>query len=964
MSGHDKIYIGSVDDPTLTFDVNSIETIVCENAVDAVGNELSSDILEVGVFFDDQDDTLKNLDYGTSIFYYNSDKLVGKYYLTTVTREGVKKYLIRATTLVGLIEQEDFYGNFYDGDRFEDVLDDILFTDSMSLTKLKVYSSIKESTGTGSYEPVLIYGVGQRELRYWNYRMHVEFTVTNPSFSESQTSRTQYVCGFHLNSANANGQYYVSATARRANTTSPVNWYITAYYYRAGGGTGGGVLTLGFDTALFGTGTKFIADIDPRSKTMSLKAEYIKYDDQTVTGVAEASKAIPDFVINDARSTNIPCHLGYAFGAAYSSSQSGTGLSRWYWRGLQFHQYQVYDESGNMIINAVPIIRERDQQRRIVNTVTGLGNNTSIPETMFDGEIGWVGGFTRFERDIELNQHIQFGAGVADILVYGWINKCTKREALHQLLFAENISLLKTDTGDYLFTMLDNSHADGIDEAHMYDDSEEEFITGARLITLTEHSFEPNDTAVQIFDNTTSPLIDGQYLAVFNNAPIYGTPVGNGITIIGYNSNAALVTGRGTISGTAYSHSQRVIRRTNPTVTNGADVSVSNNGLITGMNSDNIMNRMLSYYSGDCKKITNSIVFDGEKCGRKYSFKTLFRDNNSGFLTKLSATASSFVKAICTFVTGFVPPKISGYSGYQISTYNTSWTVPSDVRAQEYPSIRITLIGKGYQGATGENGKAGEEASEGEGNVDMYGGEGGDGGKGGEGGKGGLIYVVTLDATNINRVDVSKSGQHTIVKTYNDSGTLLNTYSSASGNSNDLGFTNVFTGVVYARKGATGVDGGKGGTGGSSGHPQGRFTYFDGTAGENVEGGVGGPIVHNVIKSYFDGSYWFVVSYYGGGGGAAYNANGSASQKTGEDSKNVYTIGGKGANAGAARVVYTEYGSGGSGGNGGGGGGGSGTRYDAYGGNIHGYTYKQTPGLGGTGSVGAEGIDGCAIIYY
>ena len=51
MAINEKIYIGSVDTPTLSFNPNNIEDIVCNNAVDLIGNELSCDTLEVGVAF-------------------------------------------------------------------------------------------------------------------------------------------------------------------------------------------------------------------------------------------------------------------------------------------------------------------------------------------------------------------------------------------------------------------------------------------------------------------------------------------------------------------------------------------------------------------------------------------------------------------------------------------------------------------------------------------------------------------------------------------------------------------------------------------------------------------------------------------------------------------------------------------------------------------------------------------------
>ena len=122
---NEKVYIGSVDTPALSFDQNNIEDIICNNDVNLIGDELSSDVLEVTVFFADDNNVLKTIPYATPIFYYTGENLVGKYYISKVERKGVKRYLIRATSLIGLIESEEFYGGYYTSQNFEDVLYDV-----------------------------------------------------------------------------------------------------------------------------------------------------------------------------------------------------------------------------------------------------------------------------------------------------------------------------------------------------------------------------------------------------------------------------------------------------------------------------------------------------------------------------------------------------------------------------------------------------------------------------------------------------------------------------------------------------------------------------------------------------------------------------------------------------------------------------------------------------------------------
>ena len=147
---NEKIYIGSVDAPTLSFNQNSIADIICNNAVDLIGDELSSDTLEVSVFFYDVDGMLRNTAYGTTIFYYSNDALVGKYYVSEIQRKGLKRYLIRATSLIGLIAKEDFYGGFYSGENFSDIVNDVLLTNGLILNKYYLYEPLSVRNGSNS----------------------------------------------------------------------------------------------------------------------------------------------------------------------------------------------------------------------------------------------------------------------------------------------------------------------------------------------------------------------------------------------------------------------------------------------------------------------------------------------------------------------------------------------------------------------------------------------------------------------------------------------------------------------------------------------------------------------------------------------------------------------------------------------------------------------------------------------
>lgn len=962
MDTNDIIYIGSVEFPTIVFDHETIETISCENKVDIVGNELSSDVLELSVFFDDADNVLRSVEYGTDVYYFSNENLVGKYYFSSLKRTGARRYTIYCTSLIGLVAKENFYGGFYNSRRFQDVVNDIIFRDTFTMDTWTVYAVTKPSNDT--LASASLYG-DTFDGKYWKYRMQADFMLMNPVYFDTNPSALEteacYICGGRYNYVSSLSGYNIRAVAYRETTSSSPYWILYVRHntdYLQFGST---------SEPLFGVGSRFFVDVDPLRKKVSVKVNYVKYDDPTVTGEVSYTGVLTYSIMPSSDTI----YLGRAFSSTYYSSTASPnyiGVDTRYQNHV-YYSYKLYDENNKMVLNAAAIVKQSDQGWYMVNGCDGKEVAISSDHVQAYGDpLGLAGGGTRLARDLELYNSIEYAPGIDSLSVYGWIDDSTKREALHQLLFAENVSLLKTGEGNYLFTSIADASPTIIDELVCYDDSEEQDVTPAKLITVTENTYEEDSTVVKIFDNTNSPAEQGQYIAMFDKVPIFGTLVGNGITIINFTSNAALVTGRGTISGTVYSKSRNVIGYTNDVVSDGTDVSVNNIGLITSLNSDNVMNRLKAYYCGGVKEVTNSIIYNGEKCGIKYRFRTLFETVNDGFLSKLSARVSSFVKARCMFVTGYIPPSVGGYSSFAIQTGGTSWAVPDEVRSQDYPNVRLTLIGRGSDGTPGSAGEDGEAAEEGEGAKKA--GKGGAGGAAGAGGSGGLIYSVTVDVTNVKRIDVSASGINILAKTYSDGGSLLSTYTSAVGNAKDSGYTNLFDGITYGRKAPDGIPGGAGGKGGANTRNPLRPTilvFEPPEAGESVESRSGGQtygVDHQEGLDEHGNAGYYINNWYGGGGGASYNYDGGDSQITSRSDPYVYTIGGNGADGGAARVVYTEYGSGGSGGNGGGGGGGAGTQYVLLYQDYDENTYAQEPGVGGAGGAGGAGIEGCVIIYY
>lgn len=948
----ERIYIGSVESPTLAFDNTSIESITCDNAVDLIGDELSTDTLEVSVFCEDTGNVFNGNIYGTPIFYYSNDALVGKYYINQVERRAPRKYLIHATSLIGLVAKEDFYGGFYSAVPFTNVVEDILFTDGLKKDEIyEVFTPINARTNASPAPPLVNPDLVSSEAG--GYRIYAKFKIIdkNYNYADSETFNvSNEIIGDY------NGYYYLDGTVRRDAPNEPEYWQFYGVYLITSNNRK--YLYMGRDAETqgkIGTGSVVTIDFNPMGGYLALYVDYVLPGQSEISGRFTSTISVTP----RAADYGITVHLGNGFGAYNWNMQSK----------FQWFEHKVFNRENKLVMDAV-FAKQKGQNNYVAFNAAvsdGVEHYQQWYYTGYGNVIGIIGDRSRVARDVELSRGMSYSEIVSSLLVYGWIEAGSKRDALHKLMFSENVCMLKTDEGGILFTELTyNSNEDRIDEANTYDDSAEAYIELAKKISVTEHTYEPGTgDAVKIFDNNSSALKAGEYIALFSNAPISGTPTGNGITILYSNCNAAIVTGRGEITGVPYLHSQNVIQYVSDSTADGKDVSVSGIGLITDINSDNVLNKLKSYYSGSVKEVDNSVVYNGERCGVNYRFKNLFNDENYGFLKELSARMSSFVKAACKFVTGYVLPRTGGYTQFTIATYTETWTVPAEVRSQSYPEVRLNIIGKGIDGTDGTDGEDGTYAEEGEGIKDP--GEGGAGGVKGLGGSGGKVYIVTVDVTNVNQIQVSKSGTDTVVKTYNNGGSLLNTYSSASGNVLENGFVNTFNGEIFAEAGLDGHDAGAGGDGGPAKEDHGWYWGEEGESVENYRGGRSNYGQPN--DTWFEAEHAWTrrIATYGGGGGAAYGANGGdAYDDKQPPSYFIYnTYGGNGANGAPPQNVNTKYGTGGYGGNGGGGGGGAGVQHTwQVVGVPASFTETFTPGQGGSGSAGTEGIDGCVIIYY
>ena len=122
-----NVYIGDMSDPLFIFDDDNIISLVTHTAVNFMPQELTADTADIQVEYD-SDGAIQDMDWATPVIIYHDSQLSGKFYLTNVKRIGATRYEINATSVVGLLEYETFYGGKYNAYQFKNVVEDILLT--------------------------------------------------------------------------------------------------------------------------------------------------------------------------------------------------------------------------------------------------------------------------------------------------------------------------------------------------------------------------------------------------------------------------------------------------------------------------------------------------------------------------------------------------------------------------------------------------------------------------------------------------------------------------------------------------------------------------------------------------------------------------------------------------------------------------------------------------------------------
>lgn len=477
---------------------------------------------------------------------------------------------------------------------------------------------------------------------------------------------------------------------------------------------------------------------------------------------------------------------------------------------------------------------------------------------------------------------------VAETKIFGYLPYTTKRDNLHQLLFAENISIIRNTDGDMRFTFLRIPETvPAISENRIFLGASVNYPAVATSVELIEHSFQYDDTAerITLIDNVgKSPA--RRKLYVFDTAPIYVNSLeSDGLTIHESGVNYAIVSGNGVLTGVPYYDRMASMIKEYNSGGEEHQVSVSDITVVTGINSENVSERLLSYYTSR-ETVNADLKITSEKCGGVYTFTDAFANIIQAYLTKITSRVTGILKGACEFVSGYEPTTFGNNYKEQAEALD-----PCDIVVPEGTSIlKLIIIG----GGDGGDGGYGPDNITDNAEFIVDGAPVATPGKGGEPGKPGApgkikeivihdpeagSYSVTIGmggkggaaSGTKNVYHQGESGTESTVTT--PGGTV---YSSGDSDAytSEKGIMNLFTNHVYAKKGIDGVKGGDGGYGSTGPGNDGEdITY----KGKKFKGGKGAGAVSKKFNNMD------VTTAFGGAGGEGASAvadGGDATQAT------------------------------------------------------------------------------------
>ena len=524
-------------------------------------------------------------------------------------------------------------------------------------------------------------------------------------------------------------------------------------------------------------------------------------------------------------------------------------------------------------------------------------------------------------------------------------------------------------------------------------------------VSLIEHQWVQGGDQTDLFEGTAA-----QGTEIVFDEPMYNLTA-SGFSILERGANyAKLSAGSGTLRGTAYVHNTRLIETKILNSSTENVISVEDQTLISLVNSFGAAKRLANYYK--ClETIDAPLVYNLENPGELLTtYHPFDKTNVSACIKTEEITMSNKLKSQSTLLVGFTPIRQEGSESYEyhvVLTGSGTFTFPEGTT-----SARAVLIGAGGAGFDGSPGGDSTETWEGDeikttrinltapttsasdsSNVSNRGaGTPGNGGAGGAAGTPGKVYEVTFSPSSGSRISYSCGSKGTSNGALGGE-TTFGSYSSNSGSTSSAGYTDIITGITYAKSGDSGADGGKGGSG------------ADGESVGDVSGGKQEPSGSatrsdsdtqraSSSNMYMDIDATANFSLGAAGGGGAGGNSGSNSGTPGGDAEvgsvrlsittgyiNAFVYPNKGGTGGdgADGADASVYGCSGSGAGGGGGAGGDSSASSNV--SAQYYVYNITTQTrtdfsinnnaggaavrkGGAGGKGGAGADGCIILYY
>ena len=1026
---YNELYVGSVENPLYHFVDKNLFSLKSATAVSLIGEELSIDTMNATVsftvinpaafapadadYFEAADaagpvlygyftDAIMDTPYGTPVFFYQDFELAGKFYVSEVSRSAARAYELHCVSFIGILDKRNFCGGYYEGAKFKDVVEEIFKYKQMYQYEAREYIGMVGSyfnTYSDLKNGPYLYSDTIVKMKF-SFLGLDERTSTH-TYSVASSGKTAYIAFFGLTSYTVAGEsisgygaYAVVCKLTRATTED--EWTLGTLDLHIG--PSGSVECVAGPQLV--AGETYELTVDPVNGVYTVNGTdyaftaltagaslgylnrigtaYFRYEQSTSTGV-----------------TVFPPEFRFYY---FTSQRNSTGQTHELSVPVRLvlnNAYRVFCPTNGKLLTPY----------RFSTTPAYSNVGPAVP---YDAP-GFVGEGKDDELGTELFNSLAFEDEVADYEVWGHIPYGTKREALQQLMFASCVSLVKDVDGQGEFCWLRfTTPAATIPDNRIYIGGSQSGFDLVSTVELTEHryTYESSESAVTLFDNSDGYVADGE-LVTFSKAPINpdSLTVSGDLVLNCANCNIALVSGKGKLTGIPYQHTENIISKTVDASIAGKTVSVDDATLVSVKNSENLLDRLYSYYTS-AQTITNAIVFNNESCGFRYALTSPWEEPEEGYLTSCSVSMSGVNRADCQFVTGFYPDGTTGEfaRGAVVLTGSGTWTVPDEVFAKETPSIKVVII---QGGSGGDSGYAGEDGRGSDRNNSANV-EATSGGAVGENGSGGKITTVVIPNAETGEELLSsyeyacgaggKGGGICTSHTENNKGaaggeSTFGSHSSATGYTNDKGVLNYIDRRYYGKKfpsstgyAVAGLNGYKGTTSRSY-TMNGPTSLVDVGAMKRALWAGETPVeadytyktaaVPSASRTYYSrnqgsNSYSNVPADGGYPGGAAAGDDGGLGSSAWRINWAWCACGsgGKGGDAKTPGISAQEadkrnYGCGGYGGNGGGAGGcgGSGNPVITVDGVVLNWA-ANSGGKGGYGGSGGDGGEGCVIVFW